>query len=161
MHGAVGRRGGYSAPMPSTRRVFQGSAASRLCAAALLFVCCVAGNGSGRAAAQAPEGHVALEAFDAWRRLPANAALTWTETLARYRTHLLKSGLSPEQADRALRLALAHHEGALLRQGVFGRAGVQDRAEPAADGGGGRPQAGARRSMSGWGRAATRSPWRG
>ena len=106
--------------MPSTRRVFQGSAASRLCAAALLFVCCVAGNGSGRAAAQAPEGHVALEAFDAWRRLPANAALTWTETLARYRIHLLKSGLSPEEADRALRLALAHHEGALYDKAYSG-----------------------------------------
>ena len=106
--------------MPSTRRVFKGSAASRLCAAALLFVCCVAGNGSGRAAAQAPEGHVALEAFDAWRRLPANAALTWTETLARYRIHLLKSGLSPEQADRALRLALAHHEGALYDKAYSG-----------------------------------------
>jgi len=79
----------------------------------LLVVWCVAGNGSGWAAAQAPEGHVALEAFDEWRNLPANAALTWDETLARYRTHLLKSGLSPEQADRALRLALAHDEGTL------------------------------------------------
>jgi len=97
--------------MPSTRRVFR-AYGSRLCAV-LLVVWCVAGNGSGWAAAQAPEGHVALEAFDEWRSLPANAALTWDETLARYRTHLLKSGLSPEQADRALRLALAHDEGTL------------------------------------------------
>ena len=45
----------------------------------------MAGNGSRWAPAQAPEGRAALEAFDEWRRLPANAALTWDETLARYR----------------------------------------------------------------------------
>lgn len=95
------------------RRWVSSSVASRLCAAVLLLAWCVAGNASGVAAAQEPEGHVALKAFDEWRREPANAALTWTQTLDRYRDHLLKSGLPPEQADRTLRLALAHHEGAL------------------------------------------------
>ena len=99
--------------MLSTRCVVSDSIASKLCAVVLLLVWCVAGHGSGLAAAQEPEGHVALGGFDEWRRQPANAALAWDETLDRYRDHLLKSGLSPEQADRALRLALAHHEGAL------------------------------------------------
>ena len=53
---------------------------------------------------------------DEWRRQPANAALTWDETLDRYRDHLLKSGLPPDEAHRTLRLALAHDEGTLYDQ---------------------------------------------
>ncbi|MGV3518748.1 class I SAM-dependent methyltransferase [Luteitalea sp.] len=66
---------------------------------------------SGAAAGQKPEGQVALEAFDAWRNQRQNTSLGWTETLRHYRDHLLKLGLSAEQADRTLRLALAHDEG--------------------------------------------------
>jgi SAM-dependent methyltransferase len=80
------------------------------------------------AASQGGEGHVALEAFNAWRSQPANATLSWSDTLARYRQHLLAQGLSPDQADRALRLALAHDEGTLYDK-VYG--GVPEfRTEP-------------------------------
>ena len=114
--------------MLSTRCVVSRSIASKLCAAALLLMWCVAGNGGGLAAAQEPEGHVALKAFDEWRRQPANAALTWDETLDRYRAHLLKGGLSPGEADRILRLALAHDEGALYDKVYSG--GPEFKTEP-------------------------------
>ena len=65
----------------------------------------------GVAAGQKPEGQIALEAFDAWRTQVPNAALSWNESVTRYRDHLLRRGLSTEQAERTLRLVLAHDEG--------------------------------------------------
>jgi SAM-dependent methyltransferase len=82
------------------------------------------------APAQSPrrEAHSALEAFNEWRAQPANAALSWDDTLTRYRRHLVEQGLSPDQVDRTLRLALAHDEGSLYDK-VY--AGVAEfRAEP-------------------------------
>jgi SAM-dependent methyltransferase len=72
------------------------------------------------AAAQGTEGRAALAAFDAWRAQPAHASLSWDDTLSGYRAHLLAQGLSPEQADRALRLALAHDEGSLYDKAYAG-----------------------------------------
>jgi 2-polyprenyl-3-methyl-5-hydroxy-6-metoxy-1,4-benzoquinol methylase len=68
---------------------------------------------AGSSGAQQAEGASALAAFDAWRKQPAHASLSWDDTLKRYREHLLASGLSTEHADRTLRLALAHDEGTL------------------------------------------------
>lgn len=72
------------------------------------------------AAAQKPEGQVALDAFLAWKSHASNAALEWDLTLTRYREHLLAQGLSPQQADRVMRLALAHDEGTLYDKAYAG-----------------------------------------
>jgi SAM-dependent methyltransferase len=69
---------------------------------------------------QGGEGRAALDSFDRWRSQPANAALSWDETLSRYRRHLLDAGVPPEQADRAMRLALAHDEGTLYDKAYRG-----------------------------------------
>jgi hypothetical protein len=99
----------------------------RLVAALVLFVIALSAAAT-PAASQGREGTAALEAFNAWRAQPAVAALSWSETLARYRRHLLESGLTPDQADRTLRLALAHDEGSLYDK-VYG--GVPEfRTEP-------------------------------
>ena len=60
------RADGYSVPMLSTRRVVQRLYRIEVLVAALLLVWCVAGNGSGLAAAQEPEEHDVLKAFDEW-----------------------------------------------------------------------------------------------
>ncbi|HTV02338.1 MAG TPA: methyltransferase domain-containing protein [Luteitalea sp.] len=70
--------------------------------------------------AQQSEGRLAFEAFDTWRTLPAHASLSWDDTLRRYREHLLALGLSPDRADRTLRLALAHDEGVLYDRAYAG-----------------------------------------
>jgi SAM-dependent methyltransferase len=62
--------------------------------------------------AQMPEGSAAFHAFEKWRKQPSHAALDWSDAIDRYRQHLLTQGLSPERADRLLRLVLAHDEGA-------------------------------------------------
>jgi SAM-dependent methyltransferase len=76
-----------------------------------ILLCSVLLAGHAAAAPQEREGLAALEAFNRWRSQPAHVALSWTATVEGYRSHLLKSGLSARQADRMLRLALAHDEG--------------------------------------------------
>jgi SAM-dependent methyltransferase len=100
--------------------------ATRWLLVAALLILCPALHAA--AAPQEREGLAAFEAFNAWRSQPAHVTLSWDETLAGYRRHLLARGLSPEQADRALRLALAHDEGTLYDK-VYG--GVPEfRTEP-------------------------------
>ena len=77
----------------------------------MILLCSVLLTGHAAAAPQQSEGLAALEAFNRWRSQPAHVALSWNDTLAGYRSHLLKSGVSAEQADRIMRLALAHDEG--------------------------------------------------
>jgi SAM-dependent methyltransferase len=77
----------------------------------VLVLCSVLLTGHAAAAPQQREGLAALEAFNRWRVEPAHVGLSWSETVARYRSDLLKSGLSADQADRLVRLALAHDEG--------------------------------------------------
>jgi SAM-dependent methyltransferase len=83
---------------------------SRLAASLLLGVLTV---GCDSQAAAQSEGNVALEAFLAWRSQPDNGALAWDDVLSRYRQHLVNRGMSPDQAERTLRLALSHDEGTL------------------------------------------------
>jgi SAM-dependent methyltransferase len=78
---------------------------------AVSLVTCLLLASLGAAAGQAQEGRIALEGFDAWRNQPQHAALGWDESLRRYREHLMRQGRSAEEADRAIRLAVAHDEG--------------------------------------------------
>jgi len=85
----------------------------------------------GAAWAQKSEGRLAFEAFDAWRTQPVHASLSWDDTLRLYRQQLLDDGLTPDQADRTLRLALAHDEGVLYDR-VYTAQQSEFRLEPTA-----------------------------
>ena len=83
----------------------------------------------GVAWAQKSEGRLAFEAFDTWRTQPAQASLSWDDTLRRYREHLMANGMTAEQADRTLRLVGAHDEGVLYDR-AYSAAQPEFRQEP-------------------------------
>ena len=95
----------------ATAAASNGRRARWLPVATLVVLCITLFGAAAPAAPQAREGQAALDAFNAWRAQPAHVDLSWTDTLAGYRRHLLAQGQSPEQADRTLRLAVAHDEG--------------------------------------------------
>jgi 2-polyprenyl-3-methyl-5-hydroxy-6-metoxy-1,4-benzoquinol methylase len=63
-------------------------------------------------AAQAP-GQAAFQVFLQWKNLPANAQLTWSAVIAKYRQKLLSDGMTADAADRTMRLIEAYDEAEL------------------------------------------------
>jgi SAM-dependent methyltransferase len=63
-------------------------------------------------AAQTP-GQAVFQAFLQWKNLPANAQLTWSAVIAKYRQKLLSDGLTADAADRTMRLIEAYDEAEL------------------------------------------------
>ncbi len=64
------------------------------------------------AAAQTP-GKAAFQAFLQWKNLPANAQLTWSAAIAKYREKLRGDGIGVDAADRTMRLIEAYDEAEL------------------------------------------------
>jgi SAM-dependent methyltransferase len=77
----------------------------------LVAVLVLAFTGGAATALGQSEGAAALRAFQEWKQLPANAALSFGEALKGYRERLKSSGATDSAADRTIRLIVAHTEG--------------------------------------------------
>jgi 2-polyprenyl-3-methyl-5-hydroxy-6-metoxy-1,4-benzoquinol methylase len=62
------------------------------------------------------EGRAALEKFQEWKRLEANAGLDWGDALTRYRQELIAHGAGEPAADRTIRLIVAYDEATLYNK---------------------------------------------
>jgi SAM-dependent methyltransferase len=62
------------------------------------------------------EGRAALEKFQQWQRLPANAELEFGDALTRYKQRLIVQGEGEASADRTIRLIVAYDEAALYNK---------------------------------------------
>jgi 2-polyprenyl-3-methyl-5-hydroxy-6-metoxy-1,4-benzoquinol methylase len=62
------------------------------------------------------EGKAAWEAFAQWRKVSANAHLTYSDAIREYRQKLRSHGLTAEAADRTIRLIEAYEEAELYNR---------------------------------------------
>ena len=62
------------------------------------------------------EGKTAWKAFDQWRKVRANAQLTYSDAITKYRQKLRSDGLGAGAADRTIRLVEAYEEAELYNR---------------------------------------------